>query len=55
MIPEPLGGAHRNPQMTIARVADAVEAALHDLVEVEGGTLRQQREEKYLAMGRAIA
>ncbi len=51
IVPEPLGGAHRVPEEAIAGVGDALDEALRPLLAVEGGTLRQQRREKFLAMG----
>lgn len=51
VIAEPLGGAHRQPQETIAAVGDAVEAALRELIVLEGGVLRARRREKFLEMG----
>ena len=51
VIPEPLGGAHRDPAAAIAAVGDAVAAALDELVPLAPDTLRAQRREKFLAMG----
>ncbi len=52
IIPEPLGGAHRAPQAAISALGDAVEASLRELDGLSGDTLRRQRREKFLAMGR---
>ena len=52
IVPEPLGGAHRDPKRAIAATGDAVERALRGLVAVEGGILRQRRREKFIEMGR---
>ncbi|GAC1341071.1 MAG: acetyl-CoA carboxylase carboxyltransferase subunit alpha [Acetobacteraceae bacterium] len=52
VIPEPLGGAHRNPAATIASVGEAITAALAPLLPLDAATRRAKREEKYLAMGR---
>ncbi|WP_142849292.1 acetyl-CoA carboxylase carboxyltransferase subunit alpha [Telmatospirillum sp. J64-1] len=52
VIPEPLGGAHRNAQQAITALGDAVEAALKDLSGLEGGVLRARRREKFLEMGK---
>ena len=51
IIAEPLGGAHRERAPAIAAAGDAIEQALKPLVALEGPALRQQRREKYLAMG----
>ena len=52
IVPEPLGGAHRDRAKMIASMGDAIEEALYPLLEIEGGMLRAQRREKFLAMGR---
>jgi acetyl-CoA carboxylase carboxyl transferase subunit alpha len=52
IIPEPLGGAQRDPQATIQAVGDAVAEALGPLVMLDGATLKARRREKYLEMGR---
>jgi acetyl-CoA carboxylase carboxyl transferase subunit alpha len=51
IIPEPLGGAHRNPEETMARMAEALEKHLNDLVGTDPQKLIKSRHEKYLAMG----
>ncbi len=52
IIPEPLGGAHRNPAKAMLNVGDAIEQALGQLERVDGERLKRLRREKYLAMGR---
>ena len=52
VVPEPLGGAHRDPAAAIAAVGEAVQAALAPLLGVEGTVLRARRWEKILEMGR---
>jgi len=52
VIPEPLGGAHRDPAATIQAVGGAVDIALKALLAMDGATLRARRREKFLAMGR---
>jgi acetyl-CoA carboxylase carboxyl transferase subunit alpha len=51
VIPEPLGGAHREREPTVSALGDAIEAALRPLVSLDGPSLRAQRREKFLAMG----
>ncbi len=51
IVPEPVGGAHRAPEQTIAAVGDAVERHLGALVGGDGAALRSQRRDKFLAMG----
>jgi len=52
IVPEPLGGAHRNPAQAIASLGDAIGEALNGLVPQDAATLRRERREKFLAMGR---
>ena len=52
VIPEPLGGAHRDPEAAVRTVGDAVWASLEPLLRMEPAALKQQRRDKFLAMGR---
>jgi acetyl-CoA carboxylase carboxyl transferase subunit alpha len=52
VVPEPLGGAHRDPQAAVEAVGEAMEAALTPLLGIEPAALRARRWEKYLEMGR---
>jgi acetyl-CoA carboxylase carboxyl transferase subunit alpha len=52
IVPEPLGGAHREPSQAIASLGDAIEAALNSLVGMDGSALRARRREKFLGIGR---
>ena len=52
VIPEPLGGAQRDPEATIRAVGEAVEAALVPLLDLEPAALKARRQEKFLEMGR---
>ena len=52
VVPEPLGGAHRRKAETIQAVGDADETALKPLLALDGRTLRTQRREKFLEMGK---
>jgi acetyl-CoA carboxylase carboxyl transferase subunit alpha len=52
VIPEPMGGAHRAPDETIDTVGKVVAEALGELSQIDPGTLRQRRQEKFLAMGK---
>jgi acetyl-CoA carboxylase carboxyl transferase subunit alpha len=54
IVPEPAGGAHRDPQATIAAVGEAVEAALAGLDGLTRDTIRKQRRDKFLAIGRSL-
>jgi len=53
IIPEPLGGAHRGPDKVIQTAGDQIAKALKDL-SGSNMDLREQRREKYLAMGRHL-
>ena len=52
IIPEPVGGAHRDVALTIERLGDAVEAAIHELEHMTPDQLRIHRRQKFLAIGR---
>jgi acetyl-CoA carboxylase carboxyl transferase subunit alpha len=51
VIEEPLGAAHRKPDDAIQAVGDSIEAALRELVDLGGESLRARRREKFLQMG----
>ncbi|WP_198378653.1 acetyl-CoA carboxylase carboxyltransferase subunit alpha [Neoroseomonas rubea] len=53
VVPEPLGGAHRDAEGTIAALGDKIAELLAPLVELDGATLRARRREKFLEMGRS--
>ncbi|KIL97531.1 Acetyl-coenzyme A carboxyl transferase alpha chain [Paramagnetospirillum magnetotacticum MS-1] len=53
VVPEPMGGAHRNPDLMMQTLSMALDSALRDLSGVEGGVLRARRRDKFLEMGRA--
>jgi len=52
VVPEPLGGAHREREVVLADVGSAIEQVLEPLLELDGATLRARRREKFLEMGR---
>ncbi|MBV9250657.1 MAG: acetyl-CoA carboxylase carboxyltransferase subunit alpha [Acetobacteraceae bacterium] len=52
VIPEPLGGAQRDPAGTINAVNAAMTEALSALVDYDGAALKARRREKFLEMGR---
>ncbi|GAB4532410.1 MAG: acetyl-CoA carboxylase carboxyltransferase subunit alpha [Amphiplicatus sp.] len=53
IVPEPLGGAHRDIPLTVERLGDAVEAAIHELEGMTPDELRAHRRRKFLDIGRA--
>ena len=55
VIEEPLGGAHRDRDTTIKRVGNQIVEALKPLESMDRDTLRMQRRERFLAMGRDVA
>jgi acetyl-CoA carboxylase carboxyl transferase subunit alpha len=52
IIPEPVGGAHRDPESVIAATGDVIAKALADLASVKD--IRRHRREKFLAIGRQL-
>jgi len=53
VVPEPLGGAHREPEAAIAAVDTAVDAAMRSMDGMDGPALLAQRREKFLNLGKA--
>ena len=54
IVTEPVGGAHRDPPAAIAATSEAIADALDQLKGLDRETVRRQRREKFLAVGRAI-
>jgi acetyl-CoA carboxylase carboxyl transferase subunit alpha len=54
IITEPVGGAHRDPDAAIAAAGEAIAGAFADLQGLDRESVRQQRRDKFLAIGRAI-
>ena len=48
IIPEPTGGAHRDPHLAIKKIGDAVENSLINLLSLQKDELLKLKEEKYL-------
>lgn len=51
IIPEPVGGAHRDRAAAMAATGDAIEALLRPLMALDGAALKADRRAKFLAMG----
>ena len=51
VIPEPLGGAHRDPMLTCDAVKKAIEAHLSELLELSTEDLLKRRYDKYRRIG----
>ena len=54
IIPEPVGGAHSDPDAAIAAVGDAVEEELRQLSNLGPDELRKQRADRFMAIGRNL-
>ena len=52
VIPEPMGGAHRNADETVDLVGKVISEALADLSKLDPDALRRHRQDKFLAMGK---
>lgn len=53
IVPEPVGGAHRDPAAAIAALGTAISAELDALVPLDAAALKAQRRAKYLEIGAA--
>ncbi|MBS0185259.1 MAG: acetyl-CoA carboxylase carboxyltransferase subunit alpha [Proteobacteria bacterium] len=51
IIPEPLGGAHRNPSEVFDSVSQTLEETLHELLRYSPSVLKKMRQEKYIEIG----
>jgi len=51
IIPEPIGGAHRDKDEIFASMKGAIKKALDSNLKIDGPVLRKKRREKFLAMG----
>ncbi len=54
IVPEPIGGAHRDPEAAVKTAGDALAANLAELSELDAAALRSQRADKFLAIGRRL-
>jgi acetyl-CoA carboxylase carboxyl transferase subunit alpha len=54
IVPEPVGGAHRDPAAAIASTGEAVASALAGLKDLDREAVRRQRRDKFLAIGRGL-
>lgn len=52
IVPEPLGGAQRDPKRAISALGDAIHSALADLGKSTRATLVSERRHKFLSIGR---
>jgi len=54
IVPEPMGGAHRAPDIAINAVGETIARAFDEMSGLTPQQIRLQRREKYLAMGRNL-
>jgi acetyl-CoA carboxylase carboxyl transferase subunit alpha len=54
IVPEPTGGAHRDPDAAIAAAGEAIAGALADLRGLDPATIVRLRREKFMAIGRTL-
>jgi acetyl-CoA carboxylase carboxyl transferase subunit alpha len=54
IVPEPTGGAHRDPKATVAAAGEAIAQAFDELKGLDRDAVRKQRREKFLNMGRSL-
>ncbi|KAB2877517.1 MAG: acetyl-CoA carboxylase carboxyltransferase subunit alpha [Pseudorhodoplanes sp.] len=54
IVPEPIGGAHRDPDTAIASAAAAIRKAFEELKGLDADAVRRHRWNKFLAIGRSL-
>lgn len=54
IIPEAVGGAHRDPNATIDAAGEVIATSLRAMKGIDGETLKQERRKKFLEIGRNI-
>ncbi|MFC7291306.1 acetyl-CoA carboxylase carboxyltransferase subunit alpha [Hirschia litorea] len=52
VVVEPMGGAHRAPEEVFIRVSDLIDRSLEELKDLSPEELRQQRKDRFYAIGR---
>jgi acetyl-CoA carboxylase carboxyl transferase subunit alpha len=55
IVPEPTGGAHRDPGAAVAAVGEAIGNALAEMRGLDRSTVVRLRREKFLAIGRTLS
>ena len=50
IIPEPLGGAHRDPDSAILELSNVLEKTLSDLNHLDKNEIQKQKENKYIKL-----
>ena len=54
IITEPIGGAHRNPEKAIQSAGNMIEKRLQSFEELSPEEIRQQRQQKFLDIGKSL-
>ena len=54
IIPEPMGGAHRDPHTTMQAAGDTLWRSLSEISEKAPEDIRKARRDKFLAIGRGL-
>ena len=54
IIPEPIGGAHREPVQTIHQVSNAIEASLKELTGLSAEEVKENRRDRFLDIGKNL-
>ncbi|GJM01761.1 MAG: acetyl-coenzyme A carboxylase carboxyl transferase subunit alpha [Rhodomicrobium sp.] len=54
IITEPIGGAHRNPEKTIESASNMIDKRLQSFETMTGDEIRQQRQQKFLDIGKSL-
>ena len=54
IVTEPVGGAHRDPEMAISRAGDAIATALSEFAGMDASAVKAARAEKFLRIGRSL-
>jgi acetyl-CoA carboxylase carboxyl transferase subunit alpha len=54
VVPEPIGGAHRDPAGAMGAAGEALTAALADFAGLDRAEIRRRRRDKFLAIGRSL-
>jgi acetyl-CoA carboxylase carboxyl transferase subunit alpha len=54
IVPEPLGGAHREPEVAAKSVAEAIETALKEFNDKSPDQIRRQRHDRFMQIGHTL-
>jgi acetyl-CoA carboxylase carboxyl transferase subunit alpha len=55
IVVEPMGGAHRDPAAAIAATGEALGKAFSEIDGLDRDTVRRQRRDKFLNIGRSLS